>query len=193
MQNIHESVVLRPWNEIWTNNYQQEQKRITFFLNRNNHNANIYHIGSTSIKGILSKPIIDILICPEFKTPLLDIVFDLEDAGYTCLGECGKPGRFFLIMGDKENQTYYIHLCYETHPVAQDQLLFHSMLQSSYDVMGNYIKQKTFLAQMYPDNRHMYRLIKGYFIEGVLGSYRKAVDDQQKKSKGVESNEDKNN
>ena len=100
-----ENVELKPWQDLWNKNYNLECERIKQWLSNNNLSATIYHIGSTSVRGMESRPIIDILVCPSIEMSLLDVVAVLERAGYICLYEHTDPACFDMMLGDKENLT----------------------------------------------------------------------------------------
>ena len=171
--NIHDLVKLIPWSEEWAEIFLQEKERIVSALTVNGQEAEIFHVGSTSVRDMISKPIIDILIC--LKSEPEECIAALEGIGYRNLGECDRKGRYFLSYGNEENHTFYAHLCRRDHPVAEDQLLFQKLERTDPTVFDNYRILKAELACMYPDNRYMYRYIKGLYIEGVLSAYRKAL------------------
>ena len=107
---IHDEVRLIPWQEEWEVSFQAEKDRISAALRE--YPANIYHVGSTSVKGMISKPIIDILVCPTSHlsseghhrhTGAVEQIDDqrgdaveqkyitaLERIGYKNHGECGR-------------------------------------------------------------------------------------------------------
>ncbi|MBV5327478.1 MAG: GrpB family protein, partial [Chlorobium sp.] len=76
----------------------------------------IDHIGSTSIPGMVCKPIIDIMMSVSKVGELALVAEVLSANGYVNLGECGRPGRIFLVRGPR--------LCCATHHV-------HVVLKSS--------------------------------------------------------------
>ncbi|EJW91927.1 protein belonging to Uncharacterized protein family UPF0157, partial [gut metagenome] len=59
----------------------------------------IYHIGSTAVKGLWAKPIIDLMpVVKEIKS--VDIhEQEFEALGYECKGEYGIAGRRFFMKG----------------------------------------------------------------------------------------------
>ena len=170
---IHDQVKLIPWQEEWAETFLQEKDRIAEAITAAGHSAEIFHVGSTSVKGMISKPIIDILVCP--CSPPESCIADLEGIGYTNLGECGRKGRYFLSYGEKENHTFYVHLCNRNHQNAQDQLLFQCLEREDKTIADNYRELKAELACLFPDDRYMYRTLKGLYIEGVLSAYRKKL------------------
>ena len=78
MMQILERVAVKPWNDTWKKNYALEYERLSQWLSNTNHSAKLYHIGSTSVRGMEARPIIDILVCPTDETSLLDIVAVFE-------------------------------------------------------------------------------------------------------------------
>ena len=123
-RSIHDDVWLAPWNPEWAREFHMEKQCIVGSMMAEEHSAFVRHVGSTAIEGMPAKPIIDILVCPDRDVSLEDCIPDLERIGYRNLGECGRPGRYFLSSGEEPGKTFYLHLCYEDNPVAQDQLLF---------------------------------------------------------------------
>ena len=180
---IHNEVYLVPWKEEWAHAFHREKQCIIGAMIGNGHSGSVRHVGSTSIKGMVAKPIIDILVCPDDGIPLEDVIPDLEWIGYKNLGEGGRPGRYFMSRGDQPNETFYVHLCHESHPVAQDQLLFQRIERENPIICRKYIRMKLLLADMFPEDREMYRALKGLFIEGVLSAYRQAAGEEHKEDR----------
>ena len=100
---IHNEVYLIPWKEEWAHIFLVEKQNILAALAASEHTADIRHVGSTSVRGMVAKPIIDIQICPDRGIPLEAIIADLEHIGYKNLGDGGRTGRYFLSRGDKPN------------------------------------------------------------------------------------------
>lgn len=168
---IFENVELKPWQDLWNKNFNLECERITQWLSNNNLSAKIYHIGSTAVRGMRARPIIDILVCPENGIPLRTVVENMERAGYVCYHEHQSPSWYEMALGDKENQTYFLYICYEASQVSQDQLIFRSILQSSYMVRGHYMSLKRFLAHTYSDDYKTYQMIKKNYINSICATY----------------------
>ena len=174
-KSIHNDVWLEPWTPEWLHEFHMEKQCIIGALIDDGGSVSVRHVGSTSIEGMSAKPIIDILVCPDRSVPLESCIPKLERIGYRNLGECGRPGRYFLSSGDEPGKTFYLHLCYEDNPVAQDQLLFQRLLRESVYLHARYRYTKHLLEGEYPDDRNMYREMKGLFIDGVLEGYRQAL------------------
>ena len=178
-KDIHNEVWLAPWDPEWQHEFHLEKQCIIGALIDDGGSVAVRHVGSTSIEGMPAKPIIDILVCPDKSMPLESCIPRLERIGYRNLGECGRPGRYFLSSGREPGKTFYVHLCYEDNPVAQDQLLFQRLLRESELLRARYRYTKHMLEGIFPDDRDMYRTVKGFFIEGVLAGYRQALSERK--------------
>ncbi len=53
----------------------------------------VYHVGGTAVKGLSSKPIIDIMAIVKDISIIEDYDNMFESAGYECFGEFGLSGR----------------------------------------------------------------------------------------------------
>ena len=91
----------------WEKMFQEEEKKIRKILGKNC--IAVYHIGSTSVKGLPAKPIIDIM--PVVKDISLVDAHDPEfrALGCDCRGEFGIPGRRFYAKGG-DHRTHHIHI-----------------------------------------------------------------------------------
>ena len=77
----------------WATDYEQESNRIRKML-QNVAVVRISHIGSTAIKSIWAKSIVDILVEVSPKTNLIDVAEQLSRNGYT--SSCLKKSKEFL-------------------------------------------------------------------------------------------------
>lgn len=59
----------------------------------------IHHIGSTAVKGLTAKPIIDIMPVVKDIERVEDFNIAMIDIGYEAKGENGLPGRRFFQKG----------------------------------------------------------------------------------------------
>ena len=169
----HMETELVPWNPLWHDMFLKEQAILSECLQAAGLTAEILHVGSTSIEGMCSKPIIDILILvPDLANPE-DYARALADRGVNCLGECRRKGRIFM-SHDAEDISFYIHATTRDNPVAQDQLLFQRLERGNETIRQNYMFAKRLAATMFSSDRTMYRESKGLYIEGVLAAYRMA-------------------
>lgn len=100
-------VTVQNYNPIWEKQFQTEKTLIKNILRDNV--TEIYHIGSTAVKGLSAKPIIDIMPI-VYDLSKVDAASDkFKDIGYEYLGEFGIKGRRYLRKGGDE-RTHQIHI-----------------------------------------------------------------------------------
>lgn len=163
---FHDQVRIVPYQEEWVQRFRTAKEMIIAILLTTNIECCVYHVGGTAIYGMCSKPIVDVLVTVNPN--------DLESAAQAlaehilCLGECGRPGRYFFSDGNTEQDAVYIHLTTMDNQVAKDQLRFLDILRSCPDLHAEYVELKNRLAVQYPQDRSMYRLLKGMFIQNCL-------------------------
>ena len=147
--------------EVSVENHQIEWEvsaKNTLDIIKNTLNNDIFdaqHIGSTSIKSICAKPIIDIVVgVKDFKDILkhndelskLGIIYRRQD----------HPNQQLYVCGDLQNniQTHFIHV-----------VIFNSKEWHDYINMRDYLN-----ANEYPNDRIAYTQAKSKLIEEILKS-----------------------
>ena len=134
----------------------------------------IHHIGSTSIPGLLAKPIIDILVVLNETQTIKRFSSAMEQLGYRVRGECldaevpGTPGRFYFSKDANGVRTHQVHVCAVGHPEVADKLAFRDYLRVHPHRAAAYGSLKQRLAL---DHRHdivAYMRGKDEFIKSVL-------------------------
>lgn len=88
------TVVLKPHDPAWFTEFTRIKQTLQTILASNSTQfISIEHVGSTSIPGLLAKPVLDIAII--VSTPnVASASAALVAAGYTVLGELGVPNRW---------------------------------------------------------------------------------------------------
>ncbi len=124
----------------------------------------INHIGSTAIKTIWAKPIIDILVEVSQDCNIRDLKEILINDGYLCMSEEEK--RISLNKGytDKgfQEKVYHIHLRYLGD---NDELYFRDYLNENPDIAKKYEDLKLELWKKFEHNRDGYTNSKTEFIK----------------------------
>jgi len=90
---LDEPIHLCVYDPLWPALFVSEAGRIRAALPAD---VAIEHIGSTSVPGLLSKPIIDIMLGVEPDHGLAGVRTALVALGYEDMGEAGVPGRLYL-------------------------------------------------------------------------------------------------
>lgn len=157
------------WQDFFTNEKHMIQNSFTKSESKNNL-EDIIHVGSTSIEGLVAKPIIDIILVVKNSDQINKV---LSGAGYRYKGEYNIPMR--KMYGKNDDYEVYLH-AYETgHPEIKLNLLFKDYLKNNPSIRDEYSNLKKSIIEK--NNSHTklsstgittYNLDKNDFIQKVL-------------------------
>ena len=156
-------VVLVAHDPAWTNRAAHERMRIVEALG--NMIVAVHHIGSTSIPGILTKPIIDLM--PIVRSLEL---FDAQEGvvrglGYEWRGEFGIVGRRFCTLNDVSGKrVVHVHFFAPDSDEIEPNLAFRDYLRAHRDEALAYQAEKLRAAALHPDDSGAYTEEKGAWI-----------------------------
>lgn len=106
-----ESEVMRveviDYQEKWDQMFRDESDKIIGIFG--DELIEIYHIGSTSVRGLKAKPIIDIMPIVKQIGNVDLYIEQMTELGYESLGENGIQGRRYFRKGG-ENRTHQVHV-----------------------------------------------------------------------------------
>lgn len=158
-------IILKEHNRDYLKWYEEEKRNLTelfadFDIQR------INHIGSTSVEGLIAKPIVDILL--EFPEG-----YDMEDAS----ARLQKAG-WILMIEDKERQTLDLNKGYTPEGFAEkvyhlhvralgdwDELYFRDYLREYPEAAQDYETLKLSLKEKYEHDRDAYTDEKSDFVQ----------------------------
>ena len=159
-------IFLTEYQTYWTEWYQEEYTLLSAILSKN-YIVRINHIGSTAIKGIWAKPIIDILVEIIEQTNMQLICDILTENGYLCMSQSENRMSFnkgYTERGFSE-KVFHLHLRYIGD---NDELYFRDYLNEHADIAKEYENLKISLRKLYEHNRDRYTNAKGNFIANVM-------------------------
>jgi GrpB-like predicted nucleotidyltransferase (UPF0157 family) len=161
-------VKLIPYTVEWNRFFEKEKDILTSAIGE--YVLDIQHVGSTSISGMVAKPIIDIAVAVANFEEARVCIGPIEQLGYEYRGEHGIPRRHYFV---KDNpRTHHLHMNEVDSLAWQDHILFRDYLTENPDVAGEYAALKLRLAQRYKTDREAYQAGKDPFIEKVLSKAR---------------------
>lgn len=147
----------------WVDEFEQEKNRLEFALSKNNIIA-IHHIGSTSVKGLCAKPIIDILMEVASLEALDNENDQMVSFGYDAKGEFGIAGRRYFQKGGIQ-RSHQIHAFVLGSAEAKRHLAFRDYLISFPDVAIAYGALKREGAALCNNDIDLYCQHKDGFIK----------------------------
>lgn len=156
-------IILTEHKAYWREWYIEEETKLKEALPADQM-VRISHIGSTAIKGIWAKPIIDILAEVAVDSDLQSFKEYLAAAGYLCMSESSR--RLSFNKGYTENgfaeKVYHLHLRMEGD---NDELYFRDYLNLHPEAAREYEKLKLGLWKQYEYNRDGYTEAKTEFVK----------------------------
>ncbi|HEJ7125239.1 TPA: GrpB family protein [Serratia marcescens] len=162
-----DKVVLSEYNCCWRNKFLEESQKIKNAVN----STTIYidHVGSTSVKGLSSKPIIDILIslCDWGEiTKLADVLVRM---GYDIDEKCDDTPRLFLKKYNEiSSENYHVHICEPNSRWGRDMLVFKNELMTNTVFANQYVDLKKKLIKDHSGDIKSYMKGKKTLIENKL-------------------------
>lgn len=153
-------IFLTEHQDCWAGWYGEEKAVLASILPPE---TGIHHIGSTAVKGIWAKPIIDILAEVPGKQDLAKIGDRLTEKGYLCMSRSGE--RISMNKGYTENgfaeRVFHIHLRYFGD---NDELYFRDFLNEHPETARSYERMKLELWKKFEHDRDGYTEAKTEFV-----------------------------
>lgn len=159
-----EQVRVEPHQTEWQECYQAEITRLSALIGDDS--IRFEHVGSTAIKSLPAKPVIDILAVTDNSDTVASISNSVTRAGYEFRPD--DKNRLFFAKGPADNRTHYLHVASEGSEYARGMLAFRDYLRRSPSIAAAYADLKQSLAEQFPEDRDSYTKAKSEFVEKVL-------------------------
>ena len=128
----------------------------------------IEHVGSTSVEGLLAKPIIDILVGVK-RIEDVNIIIDELRENYTIKNN-NDVGEILLIKENDKETSCLIHILEIGSERYKNMILFRDILINNPTIKKEYERLKIELKEKHLYNREMYTKSKHNFIEKVINT-----------------------
>lgn len=153
-------IVLTEHQDCWKNWYSEEKAALEKIVPQA---VRVSHIGSTAVRSIQAKPIIDILMEVPKECDLSAVKDILTENGYICMSQ--NADRLSFNKGYTENgfaeRVFHLHLRYSGD---NDELYFRDYLIERPDIARGYEKIKLTLGEKFEHNRDGYTAAKTEFV-----------------------------
>jgi len=161
-------ILLVAYDPAWPDRFQNEAERIRRALGEQA--LRIEHVGSTSVPGLLAKPIIDILLVVADSAKETEYVTALEGAGYRL--HVREPGWYEHRMFKGPENDVNLHVFSEGCPEIVRMLAFRDWLRTDEADRELYARSKQTLAQQEWKYTQNYADAKAPVIEEIMSRAR---------------------
>lgn len=161
------TVAVEPHNEEWCFAAQEMINKLKSILKGDI--VDVQHIGSTAIKNICAKPIIDLVVGVECFEKIMVHNEALKRNGIVYRRQ-EHPGQHLYVCVDTDNniQTHFIHVVIYGENQWNDYLNMRDYLNAHKDKAKEYSDLKEKLAKKFAKDRTEYTNGKGEFISKIL-------------------------
>jgi len=160
-------ITLEQHNSEWAEWYKDEENRLRGILG--DRVSRTDHIGSTAVKGLIAKPIVDILLQRAPDTELSEIMNLLVADGWLVMAENSDFGEVDLNKGYTPQgfaqRVFHLHIRKEGN---WDELRFRDYLVDNPEAASQYAELKKQLAVAFRHNRDAYTAAKTAFVKASL-------------------------
>lgn len=159
-------VVVVPYNEQWPKEFEKIKVEIISALGQLA--VSVEHVGSTSVKGLWAKPIIDIDVVILDNKLLLQVINKLKNIGYHYEGNLGIEGREAFRYDYKPGfMLHHLYVCVQNSKELKRHLAFRDYLRTHSDAVQEYSQVKREGAALFPDDIEAYIQYKSPIIEKI--------------------------
>ena len=147
----------------WKEKFEKEKSSLAKLLP----DAAIHHIGSTSVRGLAAKPIIDIMIEVPKLTKIDEQAEEFSQLDFVGKGEYGIPNRRYFYKGEGNERAVHLHI----FPYGIDHVIrhlaFRDYLRQHDTEAHRYGELKSSLAKRFPHDMEGYINGKDQFVKDL--------------------------
>lgn len=129
--------------------------------------ADIQHVGSTAIRYIKAKPIIDLAVGVRDFEKIHRHDQELEEAGILYRKQ-DVPGQLLYVVGKGDYRTHHVHVVIYGSEAWNNYINFRDYLNQRPEIAFRYSALKEQLAMQYPNDRGAYTSGKQALIDEIL-------------------------
>lgn len=160
-------IVLSEHQKRWEKDFQKESHTIQSNISDNT--LRITHIGSTAVRGLQAKPIIDILLEIKENTNIDSFIAKMETMGYIYSSQPHNPAPYMMFMKGYTPDgfaypVYHVHVRYSGD---WDEIYFRDYLRTHPKIAKEYAALKIELKAKFEHNRDAYTDAKSEFVKRI--------------------------
>lgn len=169
---MQRDMAVLPYEEKWITAYRDEKNMLEEVLG--NLALDIQHFGSTAVKGMCAKPVIDIMVVVKHIQDIDVYNQVMAEKGFIAQGEKGIPGRRYFVryQADGINHAAHVHIYERDNPRVADELLFRDFLRIDSQSFQAYAAVKLEAAHKYRFSPARYVDAKAQCIKNIMEKAR---------------------
>lgn len=170
-------VIVVPYSEQWKADFETIKQYVLPAIN--DVVIGIEHIGSTSVKGLSAKPIIDIDVVIKDYSVFDTVVGKLASHGYIHEGNLGiKDREAFDYKGDVTLPKHHLYVCPEFSAELHRHIAFRNYLKNNSEAVLKYSKVKEEGAKLFPDSIDDYIAYKSPCVEDLYNAINLSLNNK---------------
>lgn len=126
----------------------------------------VEHIGSTSVPGLIAKPVLDLMPLVRSFDDGFACVAPMRALGYWYAGDFGISGRHLFVKGSP--RTHHAHMLVEGSKEARRHLAVRDVLRANPQAAARYAALKLELAPRFGDDREGYANAKAALMRELF-------------------------
>lgn len=161
-------VLIAPYSEEWPQYFRHaEAELLAAFAPLA---VSIEHIGSTSVPGLVAKPVIDVMLAASSLQEVEMKIAALAELGYAYVAkyEQDLPMRRYFVKSPADSLRVHLHAVEAGSQFWKEHIAFRDMLRTNAQLRSQYQALKLRLAQEFADDKSAYTDAKGPFIQAAL-------------------------
>ena len=163
-----QSVELTAYDPTWPVRFAEQQTRLAALL-RPWLAGEIEHVGSTSVRGLRSKPIVDILAPVQSLAASRAAIPVLEKDGWLFWPDDPNYNyRLWFLRPSPSARTHHLQVIQHDHPNLRALIVFRDALRQDRPLRKAYSSLKEDLARKHQGDRNAYSNAKTEFVQSVL-------------------------
>lgn len=133
--------------------------------------ARVEHVGSTSVPGLLAKPILDIVVGADANECVDELAARIAELGYIDRGfGTASNGRLLVRESAPNVRVVHLHIVLYRSAYWRHYVDFRDALRTDHVLRDQYVVLKTMLAERFRTDRESYTRAKGSFIVDALAT-----------------------
>ena len=158
------NIIVRPYDKAWESAFEAIKKELTDALG--DLIIGVEHVGSTSVRGMSAKPIIDIDVVIKDYSVFDEVVCRLGAIGYIHEGDLGITDREAFKYSEKTHlQKHHLYVCPQYSAELHRHVTFRDFLRCNPEAAKTYSSVKERAATLFPDDVDKYIKYKTPCIE----------------------------